>query len=79
MGREAECELLAQKLQLPGLDNQGNRRYSFSKWNVLQAPRDLPDGNYTITTADGCVIPTAKQAGIWFVGDEQALLDKRPA
>jgi hypothetical protein len=66
--REAECELLARKQTIPGVDQFGMRRYQYSQCSVLHAPFDLPDGEYTVTTEDGHVILTTRLHGLWLVG-----------
>lgn len=65
MGREAECELLARRNRSPEPDADGVRRYSYTGWQVLQAPSDFPDGEYTVTTTHGDLVPVVKTGVLW--------------
>jgi hypothetical protein len=59
MEREAPCEMLAMKEweseTSPAL---------FSRCSVIDAPMDLPDGDYTVSF-NGCVVSARKEAGLW--------------
>ena len=68
LGRQAECELLARRNQSPELDSDGNRRYTFTGWQVLTAPSDFPDGEYTATTTQGDLVPVVKTGALWVAG-----------
>lgn len=72
MAREAPCELLARKRLLPGLDSHGRKRYEYTQCSVLQAPSDLPDGEYVVTTEDGHSIATAKMYGHWLLATAES-------
>ena len=58
MGRIERCEVLARITQ------RGNSR-SYSEGFVLNAPEDLPDGEY-VASFDGCILHTARERGLWF-------------
>lgn len=79
IGRKADCELLLRKERLPGPSRQGAVKYRYTQWTVLHAPPDLPDGDYTITTADGFHFPATRARGHWLRGDAQqpGLTDSR--
>lgn len=68
MGRKAGCELLLRKERLPGTSRQAVK-YRYTEWTVLHAPLDLPDGEYTITTADGFHFPATRARGQWLHSD----------
>jgi hypothetical protein len=59
MGREEPCEMLAMKEWQP---QKGPAVYS--RWSVIDAPLDLPDGNYTVTFS-GFIVSTKKEGGLW--------------
>jgi len=54
MGHAAHCEVLAWKGAV----------HSCSRFRVIEAPRQLPDGRY-ILTMNGRSYPTQKQNGWW--------------
>jgi hypothetical protein len=56
-GRQAECEILAWK----GAPNSGQ---AYSQLRVVEAPNDLPDGDYTLQV-DGVSAHTKKINGSW--------------
>ena len=62
MGREAICELLATKTVLPEAS-----RAIYSHCAIIDAPKDLPDGNYEVEFA-GEVAVTSLHRGSWMVG-----------
>lgn len=70
--RQSECEMLARKHPLPGLDSSGLRRYRYTQCAVLHAPFDLPDGEYVVTTEDGHIIPATRVHGLWLLGPAEA-------
>jgi hypothetical protein len=59
MGREAGCEMVAIRDKPPG-----SHRPRFSRWSVLDAPQDLPDGRYTVSFED-CMVPVRREGGLW--------------
>jgi hypothetical protein len=69
-GRKADCELLLRKELLPG-PVQGAVQYRYTQWTVLHAPSDLPDGEYTIATADGFHFPATRARGLWLHREPQ--------
>jgi hypothetical protein len=62
MGHQAACELLATKSVTPE-----TARPVYSHCAVIEAPIDLPDGDYEIEFGDNVAI-TRKQNGAWVVG-----------
>jgi hypothetical protein len=64
MGRTARCEILAMKEYLsqtsPAL---------YSRCCVLDAPSDLPDGDYLVTFS-GHRVSAHKEAGLWLPADD---------
>ena len=61
MGREAACELLATKTVVPEAS-----RPEYSHCAVIEAPSDLPDGDYEVEFAEEVAI-TRLQEGSWQV------------
>ncbi len=61
MGRKSECELLATKSVLPG-----NSRPTYSHCAVIDAPSDLPDGDYEVEFESEVAV-THLQDGCWHV------------
>jgi hypothetical protein len=62
MGREAPCEVLATKSVVPETS-----RPIYSHCAVIEAPADLPDGDYEVEFS-GEVAITRLQEGCWQVG-----------
>lgn len=62
MGREAACELLATKTVLSEAT-----RAVYSHCAIIEAPLDLPDGDYEVEFA-GEVAVTSLRGGNWVVG-----------
>jgi hypothetical protein len=62
MGREASCELLATKTVLPEAAAP-----VYSHCAVIEAPRDLPDGDYEVEFAGEVAVVTLR-SGSWMVG-----------
>jgi hypothetical protein len=62
MGREAVCELLATKTVVPEAS-----RPVYSHCAIIEAPLDLPDGDYEVEFA-GEVAITSLRDGCWLVG-----------
>jgi hypothetical protein len=64
MGRESSCVLLAWKDMLRCEENLGAFRYVYSRLQVLDAPADLPDGEYLAGFGEQSVL-VSKRSGIW--------------
>lgn len=65
MGYEVPCEMLAMR------DSQApSGKAAYSRCSVIDAPPQLPDGEYTVTF-HGYIVPARKEAGLW-VPDETA-------
>lgn len=62
MGHEAPCELIATKTVLPEAAQP-----VYSHCAIIEAPRELPDGDYEIEFA-GEIAITKRHAGSWMVG-----------
>jgi hypothetical protein len=61
MGREVECEVIAWR---SSADAANTPLSKYSSCSVLNAPADLPDGEYTIHL-DSQDIPTLRRRGLW--------------
>jgi hypothetical protein len=68
MGFVAHCDVLARMTQCK------NHR-AYSEGFVLNAPDDLPDGDY-VAIFDGYTLPATKEHGFWFTPISRAT---RPA
>jgi hypothetical protein len=64
MGREAPCEVMA-KRQAPG----GKGREGYSDLRLLDAPADLPDGDYVLHL-DPIMVSVRRRSGEWLMGNE---------
>jgi hypothetical protein len=64
MERESPCVLLAWKDTLRSDENLGAFRHVYSRLQVLDAPSDLPDGEYLAGFGEQTV-PVVKRSGIW--------------
>ncbi|HEY2860902.1 MAG TPA: hypothetical protein VGJ21_21005 [Terracidiphilus sp.] len=62
MGRQTGCELLATKTVVPEAS-----RAIYSHCAIIEAPKDLPDGDYEVEFA-GEVAVTSLHRGSWVVG-----------
>lgn len=62
MGREASCMVSAIKLSLPDFNIA-----QFVGCDVIQAPSDLPDGEYTVNIGDRKIF-VEKRNGVWHHG-----------
>jgi hypothetical protein len=60
MGFEADCEMVAIRVTYP--DRQ---KPTYSRWSVLDAPCDLPDGLYTVFCDDDNAVPVRREGGLW--------------
>lgn len=69
--RQESCELLLKKELLAGPYRAGEKRYRYTQCTVLHAPADLPDGDYTISTADGFQFPAVRRRGQWLRDEPQ--------
>jgi hypothetical protein len=58
-GCDVECEILAWKGS-PG------SKHAYSQMRVVEAPDDLPDGEYTLEI-DGVSISTKRKGGSWLM------------
>lgn len=58
-GRQQPCEMLALR-DVPAVPGPA----VYSRCSVIDAPLDLPDGDYTVTF-DSYIVPARKQAGLW--------------
>jgi len=63
LGYEARCEMLAMR---ESASREGSSTYS--RCSVIDAPMDLPDGDYTVTFG-GYSVLARKQAGLWVPDD----------
>jgi hypothetical protein len=59
MGHEAGCDMVAFRESQPG-----NRTPVYTRWSVLDAPCDLPDGRYT-AFCDDHAIAVRHESGLW--------------
>jgi hypothetical protein len=59
MGREVPCEMLAMK-EAPSETS----RAVYCRCSVIDAPMDLPDGDYTVAF-NGYVVTAQKEGGLW--------------
>ena len=62
-GRQEPCEMLAMR-DVPTTPGPA----VYSRCSVIEAPENLPDGEYTVTFG-GHIVPARKEAGLW-VPDE---------
>jgi hypothetical protein len=63
MGYEADCEMVAIKNAHPD-----RRPPTYTRWSVIDAPSDLPDGDYTVSFDDRSVA-VRREGGLWLAGD----------
>ncbi len=59
MGREVPCEMLAMKESVSGTSSA-----VYSRCSVIDAPQDLPDGDYTVVF-NGSIVSARKEGGLW--------------
>lgn len=64
MDRESSCVLLAWKDTLRSEEGRSAFRYVYSDLQVLDAPQDLPDGEYEASFGDQAVA-AIKRSGVW--------------
>lgn len=68
MGYHEPCEMLAIKESA-----SGKAREMFSRCSVIDAPQQLPDGEYVVSF-NGYSVPAKKEGGLWMpAGDAVAL------
>lgn len=72
MGHEVPCEMLAIKES-----QSGGRGAAYSRCSVIEAPGDLPDGDYTVAF-DGGLVTTKKEAGLWVPDGATAKVESSP-
>jgi hypothetical protein len=65
MGREETCEMLAIR------DSSVPTHVVYTRCSVIDASRDLPDGNYTVFF-NGYTVSARKSAGLWMPGEDTA-------
>lgn len=65
MGRKERCELLLERKPVSPLDALTGIRQAQTEWTLLRAPLDLPDGEYTVTSADGHHFRATRSKGFW--------------
>jgi hypothetical protein len=63
MGHEADCEMVAIRDTL-----SSSRPSVYTRWSVLDAPDDLPDGCYTVCF-DGRAVPVRREGGLWLANE----------
>ncbi|HTW47542.1 MAG TPA: hypothetical protein VMD92_06325 [Acidobacteriaceae bacterium] len=68
MGHEAGCEMVAIKDKPPD-----SPRPIYSRWSVIDAPRDLPDGRYTVSF-ENYTVPVRREGGLW-LAEESSVTD----
>lgn len=68
MGREESCEMLAIKES-----DRGGGQPIYSRCGVIDAPPDLPDGDYTVSF-NGYAVPAKREGGLWIPEDETAAM-----
>ena len=61
MGRESGCEMLAMKDK-----HAETGECSYSRCSVIEAPADLPDGDYTVSF-ERCTVKVVREGGLWLV------------
>ena len=67
VGREAPCEMIVFKDTDPGA-----RQPTYSRWSVLEAPPNLPDGFYT-ALCDDQEVPVRREGGLWLAEEPPML------
>lgn len=65
MGREADCEVVAMKRTIEHM-RKSRRHFEeiYSEFGVIDAPPDLPDGDYTVQIGKH-VFTTTRRRGLW--------------
>jgi hypothetical protein len=65
-GRQESCEMLAMRDV-----SAASGPVVYSRCSVIDAPQDIPDGDYTVTF-DGYIVPARKQSGLWIPDEATA-------
>lgn len=71
MGRNEVCELLLEQKPVPGPPFLTHRWPPNIEWTLLRAPLDLPDGEYSVTTAQGHCFRATRVNGFWIHRDPE--------
>jgi hypothetical protein len=64
MDRKTDCDVLARKLPIPSNRKGGLPDFTYTDCAVIDAPVDLPDGEYMVHFDDHVVAAT-KEGGCW--------------
>jgi hypothetical protein len=64
MGREFSCEVMAKRHAPAGAGQDG-----YSDLRLLEAPADLPDGDYVLHL-DPIMVSVRRRGGEWLMGNE---------
>jgi hypothetical protein len=59
MGRDAECNVSAVKVSLPGTN-----AFEYANLGIHNEPADLPDGQYEVRFS-GRTVPVQRHGGAW--------------
>ena len=62
MGRDVECSVNAVRVSLPN-----SYEYEYARMMILNEPKDLPDGQYEVTS-DGRTSKVQRKFGAWIAG-----------
>lgn len=77
MDRESTCVLLAWKETLRSESGLGAFQYLYSRVQVLDAPADLPDGEYQVAFGSQR-LPVTRRRGLWLSNWNSAQDDGHP-
>lgn len=66
MTREADCDLVAFRETQPDGTSP-----VYSRWSVIDAPHDLPDGPYYVFF-EGLSVPVRREYGLWLAEEPPA-------
>ena len=64
MRRDAECDILARKVSVAAKTRPGSPDYTYSDCAIIDAPADLPDGEYMVSF-DRHTVAATKERGFW--------------
>lgn len=70
MGREETCELLLVQKPVTLVNFIAGTQHECFEWTLLRAPSDMPDGEYSVTTADGQLFRATRSNGFWIHRDQ---------
>ncbi|MGB9144853.1 MAG: hypothetical protein WCC14_03450 [Acidobacteriaceae bacterium] len=76
MERESACVLLAWQETLCSASGLGAFQYVYSRVQVLDAPADLPDGEYQVAFGSQ-QLPVTRRRGLWLPNWNGAQDDRR--